>query len=207
MLPKEPSVNLDDQPGRTGRGATELGRAVHAVLQHIDLTAWDETELAELSERMAEEHAVGGRMSEVIDLARTVLGTATMQRASAAAKRGQAWREVSVAAALGNDAGELEGQIDLMFREEDGSLCVVDYKTDQVKGRDIADAAGPYMHQLGGYAWCVEQVTGMTVSSGVLIFARGESEGVSGEYILPDLESLKYEATELAKEKLSAVTT
>ncbi|MDA0232974.1 MAG: UvrD-helicase domain-containing protein, partial [Chloroflexi bacterium] len=126
VLPKEPSESLDDEPGRTGRGATELGRAVHAVLQHIDLTGWIDDDLATLAERMAEEHGVGGEESQVAELARAALGTGTMARAAAAAKRGEAWREVSVAAALDGVTGELEGQIDLLFREEDGSLTVVD---------------------------------------------------------------------------------
>jgi ATP-dependent exoDNAse (exonuclease V) beta subunit len=203
-LPKEPSENLDDQPGRSGRGATELGRAVHAVLQHIDLTGWAEDDLHVLAERMGEEHGIEQETKQIAELARAALATETMVRATTAGKRGNAWREVSVAAPLDGASGQLEGQIDLLFREEDGSLTVVDFKTDRLTGRSKAEAAAPYLLQMGGYAWCVEKVTGSPVNRAVLIFARGESAGVTGDFEIEQLGLLKQQAAEMAVERVSA---
>ena len=202
-LRKEPSESLDDESGRSGRGATELGRAVHAVLQHIDLTAWTDGELSTLAARMAEEHGIGDEAKQVAELARAALETATMARAAAAARRGEAWREVSVAAALEDVTGELEGQIDLLFREEDGSLTVVDYKTDRLAGRDHADAAAPYLLQMGGYAWCVERAAGTPVGRAVLIFARAAGAEGSGEFEVVGLAELKRQAARMAAERVS----
>ena len=203
-MPKEPSEGLDEEPGRSGRGATEIGRAVHAVLQYIDLIGWTDDDLASLSERMAEEHGIGTETSQVAELARAALVTGTMKRAADAAKRGEAWREVSVAAALDDGVGELEGQIDLLFREDDGSLTVVDYKTDRLAGRDRADAAAPYLLQMGGYAWCVERVNGAPVDRAVLIFARATGEDGSGEYEVSGLAALKQQAALMAADRVSA---
>jgi ATP-dependent helicase/nuclease subunit A len=205
-LPKEPSESLDDEPGRSGRGATEIGRAVHAVLQHIDLTNWVDADLTDLATRMAEEHGVSDEAKQVAELSMAALVTGTRARATAAAERGEAWREVSVAAPLEGGEGDLEGQIDLLFREKDGSLTVVDYKTDRLAGRDRADAATPYLLQMGGYAWCVERVTGMPVERAVLLFARAtgpEGSGGTGEFEVPELPKLKRQAAQRAAERVS----
>lgn len=200
--PKEQSEQLDDEPAIPGRGATELGRAVHAVLQHIDLVDWTEEELASLSTRMAAEHSPSDA-SEVTSLARAALQTETMVRAIAAARRGQAWREVSVAAPLPDENSQLEGQIDLMFLEENGTLTVVDHKTDKDRGASLEQAAEPYLPQMGAYAWCVERVTEMTVSRAILLFASRARSGGSAEFEVLDLASEKERAAQLAMERVS----
>lgn len=209
LAPPEPKVTteqIDDEPAKPGRGATELGRAVHAVLQHIDLTGWTEEDLNSLASRMAAEHSPA-KSSDVARLASAALQTETMASAIVAAKRGQAWREVSTAAPLKTQAGhvgELEGQIDLIYLEQDGSVTVVDHKTDRDRGDDIVNAAEPYLSQMGAYAWCVERVTGLTVSKAVLLFASRADSGAPAEYVVPDLEQEKQRAVELATEKVSA---
>ena len=138
------------------------------------------------------------------ELAMAALGTPVMQRAVAAARRGEVWREVSVAAGLDGVAGELEGQIDLLFRDADGSLTVVDHKTDYVAvGKDLQMAAEPYLLQMGAYAWAVERVTGQQVGQAVLVFSRGAGDGRAAEYEVPDLDSLKEQAAQMAAERVS----
>ncbi len=205
-LPKEPSESLDDEPVRPGRAATDIGRAVHAVLQHVDLTGWTDVDLNSLADRMSQEHGVEDRAQEITGLSRAALSTETMTRAVAAAKRGQAWREVSVAAALKDTDGELEGQVDLLFIEIDGSLTVVDHKTDRDPGTSLEDAAEPYLMQMGAYAWCVERVSGMPVSRAVLLFASRAAAGDAAEYEVPDLPLQKERAARMATELVSAST-
>jgi ATP-dependent helicase/nuclease subunit A len=202
-LPKEPSEDLDTETTRRGRGATERGRAVHAVLQLVNLGEWTPADVSSLSHRMAHEHAVGGDDELVTALAMNALGTPVMQRAAAAAGKGEVWREVSVAAGLEGVDGELEGQIDLLFREPDKTLTVVDHKTDYLGvGKDLALAAEPYLLQMGAYAWAVERVTGQQVGKAVLVFARGASDDGASEYEVPDLASLKLRASQMAVERI-----
>ncbi len=201
--PKEPSSTVEDDPAKPGRAATDLGRAVHAVLQHIDLTVWSDEELSALAEQMAAEHNLADS-GEVESLSRAALETETMASASAAARRGQAWREVRVAAPFPMNAGDLEGQIDLMFLEDDGSLTLVDHKTDTDRGDSISQAAEPYLPQMGAYAWCAEKVSGLTVSRATLIFASRALAGGESEHEVPDLEQEKERAAKQAAEQLSS---
>jgi ATP-dependent exoDNAse (exonuclease V) beta subunit len=207
VLPKDESDGADTEPGRFGRGSAERGRAVHAVLQHADLAAGRGQDLAGLARRMADEHGISGEAAEVEALAQRVLATQVMRRASEAARKGRAWCEVPVAAALPGGVGALEGQIDLIFEETGGSgLIIVDYKTDRVEGRTVAEAAAPYLPQMGAYAWAVERATGRPVTSAVLIFASlTPSAAAEGrpEYPVPDLQHWKDEAARLAAAQLS----
>ena len=125
----------EDEPSLPGRAATNLGRAVHAVLQHVDLAEWDDEQVRSVAVRMCDDHGIPDSVSEVTALATAALETPIMQRASASAQRGEAWREVSVAAELGDVDGELEGQIDLLFVEDDESVTIVDHKTDRERGQ------------------------------------------------------------------------
>jgi ATP-dependent exoDNAse (exonuclease V) beta subunit len=205
-LPKEESESFDGEPGRFGRGAAERGRAVHGVLQHIPLTGWTSADLERLATRMADDHGILAQAAEVARFAQGVLDTSTLKAASIAAARGRAWREVSVAASVDGDAGALEGQIDLLFEDDDGGLVIVDYKTDRVPGGDMAEAASPYLSQMGAYAWAVEKVTGRPVKRATLIFARLAATDATGEYTVPDLDLRKTEAARQALELLSGVT-
>lgn len=201
---KEPTERIDDEAPKPGRAATELGRAVHGVLQHIRLTDWTESELVTLSEQMATDHGDPDRAGEVTELARAALNTATMQRAVKAAQRSEAWREVSVAAALPEIAGELEGQIDLLFTEEDGSITIVDHKTDREReGITLDEAAEPYLNQMAAYAWCVEGVTGLKVQRAVLIFSSRARAGLLAEYEVTDLDAHIAEVLQLASDQVS----
>ncbi len=204
-LNKEPREPLDDALVAPGRGATDLGRAVHAVLQYVQLGNVNESEIQSLAQRMATEHGVVERVSEIVSLTRAALGTETMQQATEASRRGEAWREVSVAAALPDSDGELEGQIDLMFLNQNGTVTIVDHKTDRERGNSLEGAAEPYLLQMGAYAWCVEQVTGLPVSRAVLIFASRVASVSGGEYQVPQLDHYKEEASRLASQRVSAL--
>lgn len=202
-LPKVEAESFDGEPGRFGRGAAELGRAVHGLLQHIPLTGWTNVDIERLAAQMADAHGIPDRNSEIVDLATKALSTETLRSAAEAAKRSKAWREVSIAAPIDDSEGALEGQIDLLYEDSDGGLVVVDYKTDRVQGENVSEAARPYLMQMGAYAWAVERLTGKPVQEAVLVFARLADTDISGEYRIPDLEMHKAEAARLARESLS----
>ena len=114
---------------RRGRGGAPLGRAVHAVLQTIDLETGAGIEDTARAQAAAE--GIPQLQSEIAELARAAVSSGIVRRAVAS---GRYWRESPVAAPIGDGedgGGVLEGFIDLLF-EEDGELVVVDYKTDAI---------------------------------------------------------------------------
>ena len=69
----------------------------------------------------------------------------------------------------------MEGIIDLMYREDDGSLVIADFKTDiSVSEEQLA----AYWRQLGTYATMIGRITGEEVSELVLIFCRASGAEV-----------------------------
>jgi ATP-dependent helicase/nuclease subunit A len=85
----------------------------------------------------------------------------------------------------------LRGQIDLWF-EEGGELVLVDYKTDQVKPREITSRVKSYEPQLRLYALALERIAGKPPDSAFVYFLRpGIAVPVSLERSLIDgLEAL-----------------
>ena len=161
---------------RRGRAGTALGRAVHAVLQTVDLRTGDRLDAMARAHATAE--GVPGRWQEVARLARAALDSEIVRTAVA----GRHWRELYVGAPIG--AGILEGFVDLLFDGPDG-LEVVDYKTDQVRADDDLDRlVEHYRLQGAAYAAAVEAATGRRVVRCTLLFLR---DGVAVARRLVDL--------------------
>ncbi len=64
----------------------------------------------------------------------------------------------------------LQGVIDLYFEENDGTLTVVDFKTDNIKKGEAALRAKEYAPQLAVYKRALSEITGKQVSAAVLYF-------------------------------------
>ena len=174
LAKSEPDLELP--PWRKGRYGTAVGRAVHAVLQTVDLATGEG--LDELARAQAVAEGVPSRRTDVIRLARAGLNTPVAQAAAA----GRHWRELWVAAPVGGRL--VEGYIDLLYESPDG-LVVVDWKTDRVDSEDDTTALlARYRLQGAGYAAAVEAVTGRPVARVVFEFLRPEG-AVEAE--LPDL--------------------
>jgi len=71
--------------------------------------------------------------------------------------------------------GVLEGFIDLLF-EEEGSLIVVDYKTDALEATETGDAVDRYRLKAGSYALAVQNATGKAVQEVVFLFLQPRRE-------------------------------
>jgi ATP-dependent exoDNAse (exonuclease V) beta subunit len=65
----------------------------------------------------------------------------------------------------------LEGRIDLLWERPDGTLGILDVKTDRIAMSDAAARADEYRPQLGAYALVVQQVTRKRVSIVEFVFA------------------------------------
>jgi ATP-dependent helicase/nuclease subunit A len=168
------SESEDDRPAwRRGRGATALGRAVHAVLQTVDLETGAGIEGAARAQAMAE--GIPDREDSVAALARSVLEAPTIRAAAGA----RTWREVPVAAEI--DGTTIEGFVDLLA-EIDGELVVVDYKTDTARTEAEIDAAvARYEPQGAAYALALELLLGRPVARCVFVFARSRGPAVERE--------------------------
>ena len=150
---------------RRGRAGTAVGRAVHAVLQTVDLATG--TELAATARAQALAEGVADRTEEVRSLAEAALRAPVVRAAVTGEHRW--WREVPVAAEV--DGTVLEGFIDLLIETDDG-LVVVDYKTDHVSDDDVDALLAHYAVQGAAYAVALEAAVGRPVTRCVFVFAR-----------------------------------
>jgi hypothetical protein len=135
-----------------------VGRAVHGVLQTVDLATG-----AGLDEALAaqcEAEAVPDRIDDVRRLVLAALGSPSVQEAAACPH----WREVYACTPL--DGRLLEGYIDLLYRGPDG-LVVVDHKTAATSDPDELDRrVEGYRIQGASYALTVAATTAEPVVSG-----------------------------------------
>ena len=164
------SIAEVDEPWKRGRGGAPLGRAVHSVLQTVDLATG--RGLYETSVAQAAAEGIPHRQAEVASLVDIAVNSDIVTRA---VESGRYWREVPAAVPVGS--GVLQGYIDLLF-EENGELVVVDYKTDAIDAAQTQYAAERYRLQAGAYALMMSRSTGMTVKEVVFLFLRPRREQV-----------------------------
>jgi ATP-dependent exoDNAse (exonuclease V) beta subunit len=168
--------DLELPPWNKGRYGTALGRAVHAVLQTVDLATGAGLDDAAAAQAAAE--GIVGREDAVAARARLALTTRVVQEAVAHGFH----REMYVATPV--DGTTLEGYVDLVYRRPDG-LVVVDYKTDAWSDdAELAAKVARYRLQGAAYAVALEQATGAPVAECVFVFLGGR---VAEEVTVSDL--------------------
>jgi ATP-dependent helicase/nuclease subunit A len=166
----------DGEPARAtppGRGGTAIGRAVHGVLQLVDLSSGfdDPADLGALVPLAATQAAAEGVGESVGDIARMAASALAAPTVLAARRAPRRWREVYVAAPVGRRL--VEGYVDLLFDDGTEGLVVVDYKTDALAGAADYDAASTrYRLQAATYALAVESAVGRPVRRCVFVFCR-----------------------------------
>jgi ATP-dependent helicase/nuclease subunit A len=153
---------LDTVAGRRPAG-TAVGIAVHDTMEQVALTAGPE-EVALAAARAAARAGIPHLAADVADLAASFLQAPVVELA----RRGRFWRELYVAAPVGEAL--LEGFVDLCVETEAG-LVIVDYKTDLIaSGDDIQRKLRHYRWQGAAYAVALERVTGRPVAGCCLLF-------------------------------------
>jgi len=150
-----------------GRYGSAIGRAVHGVLQVVDLASGDGLEDAVSAQCVAEGVVEFAQL--VTALVRSALGSEIVKRAAAR----EHWRE-SYVGMVQADGRVLEGFVDLIYREDDGSLVIVDYKTDNAPDAALPARVAYYAPQLNAYRTIVETATEEPNAAPMLVFA-GES--------------------------------
>lgn len=143
---------------------TTLGIALHALLETVPLDAALDVEFEEKARS-------AGALAGLVDLDRFVLlakSVFSSEPVYCAATR-EHWQEMQLAGMSPNETIVVEGIADLVYREDDGSLVIVDYKTDVGVTEKTLEA---YWTQLSVYADLLGRATGERVSRVVLVFAR-----------------------------------
>ena len=147
-----------------------MGRAVHAVLQSIDLVTG--ADIDDRAGAQAAAEGIPGRKDEIARLSGVAMDSAIVKRAVAS---GRYWREVPVAVAIGD--GSLHGFIDLLFEEHGDLVVIVDFKTDSVSADEVASPLKEdYRLQGGAYAHAIRQVTGKVVREVVFVYLQPRCE-------------------------------
>ncbi|HEX8509972.1 MAG TPA: UvrD-helicase domain-containing protein [Propionibacteriaceae bacterium] len=153
-------------PWSKGRYGSAIGRAVHAVLQAVDLADGSGLESAVQTQCVAE--GVVGHSEVVEALVRSALASDLVKRAAVRPH----WRECYVGT-LREDGTVLEGIVDLIYREDDGSYVVVDYKTDAIPAAAVQVRVAYYRPQIRAYLDMVKLATG-TATQAHLLFLNPE---------------------------------
>lgn len=148
-----------------GRYGSAVGRAVHGVLQSVDLRTGAGLADAVAAQCLAE--GVVGFTDLVTALVRSALDHDVVRRAG----EREHWRE-SYVGAVQDDGTVLEGFIDLIFREDDGSLVVVDYKTDDVPDAAVPARVAYYQPQVDAYQRILASSVDDRVAEPALVFLR-----------------------------------
>ncbi len=165
----------DTEPWSRGRAGTHLGRAVHAALQTL---AWDAAD--EEIEAVARAQTVAEAVPHMADEAATLIRVALQSepaRRALDAKR--ALREVPFALPHGNTI--LEGYVDLLIEGEDGSIEIVDWKTDHVPADAVEARLRDYELQAGVYVLGIEAATARPVSRVTYVFVSAGRSASPGE--------------------------
>jgi len=170
------SVAAEDIDGAlvAGKGPPlPVGDALHRTMELVSLPGAEDLE--RVARAVCEEADVAEHLDEVLAMARNCLASEVVQRVL---RSGRWWREVAFVvpgvdgAGEGPEAGFTAGRVDLVFRDGDAGLVVVDYKTDAVGAAAMESHAG----QAETYGRGVGAATGLDVSDVVLVFARTGAE-------------------------------
>jgi ATP-dependent exoDNAse (exonuclease V) beta subunit len=180
--------DLDLPPWQKGRYGTAIGRAVHGVLQTIDLASGGGIVEAVAAQAAAE--GVSGHEAHI----RRLVDAALRSPSVVAAAGAEHWRELYVGVPVG-DGRTLEGYVDLLYRRP-GGLVVVDYKTGP-RGLDVDldPLVERYRMQGASYALAVADATREPVLDMVFVFLTPEG---AAERSIPDLARAVAEARSYA---------
>jgi len=164
------------QPRRRGRAGTAIGRAVHATLQALDLSA--PRDVAAQVRRQCDLEFITEHEATVAALVEAALASPSVQQAA----KHPHHKELFVSAPIGQRV--IEGYVDLLVEGPEG-LVVVDYKTDTVPNEAAIDEKlATYELQGAAYAAAIEAVTGLRVVDCRFVFC---SAGGAVERAVEDL--------------------
>lgn len=148
-----------------------FGRAVHAALESVDLSD-PAQDLSQAVEGALRTEDIAHLRDEAMHCIRLAMVAPSVRSVVA----GRHWREITVAAAAGSSTLVTDGIVDLVGDNGDGTLTVIDYKTDSIHGGDGVSSTQKreqlldrYKWQLLTYASALQTATGMPVTAAMLV--------------------------------------
>ncbi|WP_062529094.1 UvrD-helicase domain-containing protein [Demequina rhizosphaerae] len=147
-----------------------LGTAVHDALERISFASPDDVEPVAVAAAVRAGMPDAGDL--VVALVRSALASTPVREAAGL----EHWKESFV----GGVSGDLlvEGYVDLMYRRANGSVVVVDFKTDDVPADALGARAAFYAPQVLEYARLVGAATGALVEARLLFLRRDGAAAV-----------------------------
>jgi ATP-dependent helicase/nuclease subunit A len=198
MAEKHAPVRAEEL-GNDGLEGRVRGTVVHRLLESLDFTRGvppSEKAVAEVARELGA--PIGQReCDELAALLRTAIDTEFAARLTASR---DIRREYPFAFTLGVDEPLFTGVIDVLVREPDGSLLVVDYKSDRVSGEDDLHAVveREYAIQRLVYALAV-LCDGVPRVEVVHWFLQRPGEPIGSSYTASDKSKLEDRLEELAR--------
>ena len=145
--PNVVSVDGDENAPPEVRRRFGPGLAVHSLLEWSARNRWREPSAERVAAALREQGLdEDDGMSQVLDLTKAFLESSLREQVADA----QVSPEVPFVLSVGDTL--IRGSIDLLARKPDGSVLVVDYKTDRLGGRDPAETVSRYSIQRDLYA-------------------------------------------------------
>jgi ATP-dependent helicase/nuclease subunit A len=160
-----------------GLTPAESGTATHLALQYLDFSDFD---VPGQVERLRARHLLSDEQAAAVDapaLTRFLHSPLARElRSSRRVLREYRFTLLEDAARLdpaaAGDRFLLQGVVDCCFETEDGTLTVVDFKTDRVEGEAMARRAEHYRPQIAAYSAALRRVLEVPVTRRVLYFLR-----------------------------------
>ena len=166
--------------GKTALTGAERGTALHLVMQDLDFFCEpNEQSVRAQIEAMRAQRKLTDEQANAVDV-RAIVRFLRSDLAARIRKSKQVEREYrfsllrpvrDFSSLDADDSVLLQGVVDCFF-EEDGTLVVVDFKTDRVAPDALAERAEHYRPQLEAYSLALAQVIGKPVKEKILYFLR-----------------------------------
>ena len=170
------------EEGRGGkRRGTEYGTLMHSIMQHLDLKApLDEAGIRDQLSHMVEQEVITADQLEMVNI-KFVTGFFFSELGKRMLQAQRIWREMPFCRMLPakeyytqveDDRAEIfnQGVIDVLFRDGQGKLVLIDYKTD--RNTQVQLLKNRYAMQLELYAKAVEAILGQQVAEKYLYMLR-----------------------------------
>lgn len=172
----EPTKHTQAPIDRIMRDGTSIGQSVHRSLDTlIHLSVPTPETIKDVCAQIAAEEEALSHLDLIVSMVNQGLTSETVQ---AAITSGEFWSEMYIAAPVEHQTVKVvDGLIDLAYRDHQGGIHIVDYKTDQVLSEQTMTH---YRQQLLSYAELIKRATGATqVTAQVLHLTKDSSQSIS----------------------------
>jgi ATP-dependent helicase/nuclease subunit A len=174
-----PEVPIRGKGGETpGLDAGTFGELVHMVLSEweFERTAGQQWGRVGTAMRgfaiLLDEGAREALLDEIKEMLRSFIKSNLYQEIRGASRSNakRIFREQPFYLKIG--PAVVQGKIDMLFPLDEAGWKLVDYKTERIRGGNVADAAERYRFQMGLYALAVRELLGFSLGEVTVVFLR-----------------------------------